>query len=303
MKLFFILALLTQFSFGEDTVVKEVERPSTLGCQRYQRVQQEEARLLREKREELTRLAKSPSSIENYKKARQIWINLTSKVYIAGSFDAGEVSQKLTQEGKSKEAITKCNESLEETRSVLRKAALLVFGMASRLRIREINFQRSLPESTIFGLTTSFLEDHLLEIKVIPLRWYAIFSNKIDRFDKDLESGRNGQFRVAQDVALLAIFLLSLLALIWASLRFSEVSAGVRQRLLKYLYSTQGYIKLARLVQKLHGYLPWILLIFIIDFQSKLITNTYFSDLSVLLPYLTYYAYYKIFKFSYLMRL
>ena len=279
---------------AQETLENNLDLPQDL-CSQYISHQESENLKLTEIDGTLRELNSSAPSLKNYQTVRDLWIQLTGLVYSAGSFDEEEIRRTFSVTQNNQDKLDSCLEKLESSEKKIKSKALGTFITASALRTREISFQRKQPQTDIFNWTNDFFNDHLLEIKVIPLRWIAIFTSKIDRFTEDLQAGVEGWIRVAKDILLLLVFLFSLGIFLWVSLRFNTLFSAPKERLLRSLYSNKKSQKLGYWVQRSFPYLPWILLILFVRIEQNLVKNTYFSDLSLFFPYVTYYGVYKIF--------
>jgi hypothetical protein len=234
------------------------------------------------------------SSLEKYYEVRNVWIDMTGQVYEAGSFDEDYVQKSFSEEERGEADL--CLTKLSAGKSKIKTTALKTFVLASSLRTREISYQSVQDGTPIFKWTNDYFKDHLLEVKVIPLRWVAIFTSKLDRFQADISAGVEGWLKVAKDLFLLLVFILSLMGFLWFSLKFHTLVSAYREKLLKYFYSNKKTYRLGYWTQKIIPYLPWVLLITFVKIEQSLIRNTYFSDLNILFPYITYYGVYKLIR-------
>ena len=289
--------ILTVFLLSFSSYGQSVEKQGSVVnlCQKAKAKQQSESEDLVKVNKELKAFQREKASLDNYYKVREIWINLTRHVYQVGAFDEDSVRKSFGVEADSAE-VEKCIAKLLTVEKNLQIMSLKTFVLASSLRTREIAAQSKNKETPIFKWTDDYFKDHLLEIKVIPLRWVGIFTSKFDRFQSDIKSGVEGWIKVAKDILLLLVFIFSLVGFIWFSLNFNRLVSPYREKLLKQLYSNKKTARLGYWFLKIFPYIPWALLMVFVRVEQGLIQNTYFSDLSIFFPYIAYYGGYKIFR-------
>lgn len=202
--LFFFLMVGGALSQAED---KSQETPAGLtkaivsGCDAQFSQQEVQIQELMSFEKRLEEISSGDIDISSYEEIRGIWVQITGLVYRAGSYDFV-----------AKDAL--CEEKLEGQKNKARSLALSLFVLSSQLRSESIGRLRDKEADQLFEWNQSFFEDHLLEVKMVPLRWIAIFSSKVQRFEDDLDGGVDGWMRLFRDAFWLCLFLFGLGAFI-----------------------------------------------------------------------------------------
>lgn len=297
-----------QLEVASQPTKKEIIVKALTKCTNHIKQQEDKFKELKNLEQSVQQLRSGSSSLEVYREARKHWRRLTELVYSIGALDKDQLEkayqsqlQGLQEQGatkgnllEAKEKYDSCLEQINSNEVKLRNLAIGNFIMTSRLRSREIQYQRQLETTPIFRWTDEFFNDHLREIKVIPLRWVAIFTSKKNRFQEDLAAGVEGWIRVATDLFLLLLFLASLIFFIIFSLKFTKFAEKYRAAISRALFANNSFVNFGIWFQRFYPYIPWVLLILFVRLEAQLIQDTYFSDLKILFPYIVYYAAYQI---------
>lgn len=148
----------------------------------------------------------------------------------------------------------------------------------------------------------SFLSDSLFEFQMIPTRWVRLFQIKYAAFKTKLNQalGSNDSLRGLQELlpelltTILFVFLPFIV--IWLNSWLVKRVNDARDEYSNPYKFTPVRQKVALVLQKLGPFIPLALSIFALKLFSRSIQRTIFAELSLLIPFITYYLYYRIFR-------
>lgn len=143
---------------------------------------------------------------------------------------------------------------------------------------------------------SEFRDDSLFELKIIPKRWISIFDLRYKRI-RAIVSGNGGSFvkLLPEVLGLILFFFLPFLVIKINAVLLKSVES-LRSSYSNPYQMTSGRQKMAILLQRLGPFIPLVVTISTLNLFSKIIENTVLSELSLLIPFIVYYLYYKIFR-------
>ncbi|MDD5276483.1 MAG: hypothetical protein PHR16_10430 [Methylovulum sp.] len=145
-------------------------------------------------------------------------------------------------------------------------------------------------------LSTDLLQDIQREFTIVPYRWTATFYLRSLDIHKRLSGGWEGVAETALNLSLLIGFLL-IPWLIWVGTqRLNKYLNHLRITLVRQSRTHPWASSLAMLIQKILPYSPWLVMLVAVYIAQELLSLTLFSELVLLLPYLRYYIYYRLFR-------
>ena len=147
-----------------------------------------------------------------------------------------------------------------------------------------------------FSFSTAYLKDLIREIRIVPYRWIAVFYSKLMDFRAKSASGFSGFLAIAWQILL---FLL-LIAVPFAIFRLLRYLGKALDRTRSNLIGASSRVPwaggAALFVQRVNPYFPWVVMLIVVWFAKRLVEYTDLPEIGAILPYLTYYIGYRIFR-------
>lgn len=147
---------------------------------------------------------------------------------------------------------------------------------------------------TIFELSLPFFDDLGRELKLVPLKWYAIGYLKVQYIKKKLEGGFDGIKILVYDLCIFAIVLFIPVFFWRISKKILASIQKVRTKLLRKSYHRRSFSLYAELLKYIIDYLPWFVALYSLSLASELLHSSNFSELSIFVPFVTYFIWFKI---------
>lgn len=145
-------------------------------------------------------------------------------------------------------------------------------------------------------LSADLFKDIRREIAIVPYRWTATFYLRSLVIHKRLSQGWQGLAETASSFALL-LALLTIPWLIWVGTQsLNRQLNHLRVMLVRQSRIYPKAIHLALAIQKILPYSTWLVMLLAVYIAQQLLTLTDFSELALLLPYIRYYIYYRLFR-------
>lgn len=141
-----------------------------------------------------------------------------------------------------------------------------------------------------------FLKDSLFELKIIPEKWIRIFELKYFEINRKLNGGSE-QFTslIPEILGILLFFLLPFLVVRTNTYLVNTVE-NLRDSLSNPYKLTSSRQKVAILLQRIGPFIPLVLTILALKLFSGVMTRTVLAELALLIPFILYYLYYKLFR-------
>ncbi|MFA5982787.1 MAG: hypothetical protein WC782_02125 [Methylococcaceae bacterium] len=171
-----------------------------------------------------------------------------------------------------------------------------VLLQSGEIRSQLLNQLLDKGDFTPLAISTDLLSDIRREFAIVPYRWSATFYLRLLDIRKNINHGWQGLAETAINISLLLLFLLIPFALSMAN---KHLSAELNQLQIELVRLSRtktlaNYFALA--IQKIQPYVSWFLALLAVSIAQLLLSNTVFSELTLLLPYLRYYIYYRLFR-------
>lgn len=146
------------------------------------------------------------------------------------------------------------------------------------------------------AMTQNYFNDITREIKIVPFRWLSIFYVKFLDVKHKLKSGFTGIFALAREVLNFLAFM-TIPFFLWLGVKKVITSLNrLRMWLIPRQYEHRLAGPAAIWVQRLLPYIPWVLILPAIGIARMLIENTVFAEMTLFLPYIEFYIYYRMFR-------
>lgn len=146
------------------------------------------------------------------------------------------------------------------------------------------------------ALSKGLLQDIQREFTIVPYRWTATFYLRSLDVRKQLNQGLEGVAETAFNLSLLIGFLLIPWVIWVGTQRLNRQLNQLRISLIRQSRKHHSASHLAMLIQKILPYSPWLVMLAAVYIAQELLALTLFSELVLLLPYLRYYIYYRLFR-------
>lgn len=159
-------------------------------------------------------------------------------------------------------------------------------------KIRSSYLSRYKPELTL----NQWLEDSIVELKIIPIRLTTLAYNRIHTFKVYFEEGGRGLLKLVPEIMLLVLILLLPLILRKLIAKVLEFLDKVRLSLVDFRRYRPWRQTLALNLQRLTPFIPWILVIIGFDFLQTVMEGTLIEELGLFIPYILYYCFYRVFR-------
>lgn len=145
-------------------------------------------------------------------------------------------------------------------------------------------------------LSLDLLSDLKRETAIVPYRWAATFYLRWLDILQRLREGWEGIVEIAFD-ALMLLGFLTIPWLVWLLSKILSYRLDVlRLQLVRRSRRQPNAIHLALAIQKIQPYSAWLLMLLAVYAGEYLLAFTVFAELAMLLNYLKYYIYYRLFR-------
>ncbi len=182
-------------------------------------------------------------------------------------------------------------ETESEKISVLRSQ---LFIGSSELRSKTIANLINSKEATLLGISQSYPQDLILEFFSIPFRWISLFKSRFQSYKAEFQKGFKGILFISFDI-LIFIFIIYLGFLFFR--KFSHISTWLNNKRASYqrkAYRDPKSRKKALWINRLSPHIPWVSFGVYFYIVQELIKQSHAKELSLLFPYLIFYACYRI---------
>ncbi len=162
------------------------------------------------------------------------------------------------------------------------------------------NLRYQVIASDYLSLSTSqFIQDSLFELKIIPQRWIRIFEVKYQAIQEKGKENK-GAYHLIRSLLpeILSTLLFILLPLLVLKLNsyLLKTMENVREDLSNPYRFTPTRRRMAIILQRVGPFIPLLLSILALNVFSGVIRKTIVAELDLLIPFILYYLYYKIFR-------
>ena len=146
----------------------------------------------------------------------------------------------------------------------------------------------------------TFSKDLLFDIRrelfIVPYRWTATFYLRSLDIRHQLNQGWEGMAQIASNLLALLVFLLIPWG-IWVATQ--HLKQHLDQWRLALVTQSRKYASaryLALTIQKILPYVQWLVMLLAVKLAEQILVITVFSELTMLLPYIRYYIYYRLLR-------
>lgn len=171
-----------------------------------------------------------------------------------------------------------------------------VLLQSGEIRSQLLNLVLDQGDNSPLSFSNDLFQDIHREFTIVPYRWTATFYLRILDVRNGLTQGWQGLLTTATNIALMLVLLL-IPWFIWIgtqhlSTRLNQWRVDLVRR--SRLHPSARHIALA--IQKILPYSSWLLMLAAMYIAQELLVWTVFSELALLLPYVRYYIYYRLFR-------
>ncbi len=159
-------------------------------------------------------------------------------------------------------------------------------------QLRSSYLSRYNPELTF----SQWIQDSVLELKIIPIRLTTLAYNRFHTFKSYFEEGGRGLLKLVPEILLLVLILLLPILLKKLIAKVLELLDKVRLSLVDFRRYHPWRETLALNLQRLTPFIPWILVIIGFETLQEVMEGTLIEELGLLIPYILYYCFYRVFR-------
>lgn len=212
---------------------------------------------------------------------------------------AGDVPQAKEYEASYEQARQRRQILLNRAQTALAKETEFsnkLLLQTGRLRSKLLNELVSRGDYSPLKITQTNLQDFMRELRMVPSQWIALFYVKVSEVKYNLSLGVDGILNIATALFKLLI-VVSIPVLLWLILK-KLISTLNRLRIQltggQRAGTTAG--TLASWSHQSIPYLRWLFVILAAQIIKGILSQTFFSELKILLPYVQIYCLYRIFR-------
>lgn len=146
------------------------------------------------------------------------------------------------------------------------------------------------------ALSPALFQDIRREFEIVPYRWSAVFSLRLLEIRQNLNGGWEGWQDIATNVLVLAAFLMTPWFIWLGSEYLTHRMMRWRSQLVRQSRTHPWARQVALAIQKMLPYTAWLIMLLILDIAQQLLVLTVFAELALLLTYIKYYIYFRLFR-------
>ncbi|MDZ4261196.1 MAG: ATP-binding protein, partial [Pseudomonadota bacterium] len=166
---------------------------------------------------------------------------------------------------------------------------------AGRLRSQLLQLNVEQGDGHAIALSEQYFSDVGREVRIVPYHLLAAFYTKLLEFRQHSISGLEGWLYIANQAGLLLVALAFPFVIYYLLRRFSEYLSRLRRALVRGEIRSKHSKWLAISIQRLNPYVPWVVMLLGLGALAEVMAGSVFAELGVVLPYLAYYFWYRIF--------
>lgn len=159
-------------------------------------------------------------------------------------------------------------------------------------KIRSSYLSQYNPELTL----NQWFQDSILEVKIIPIRLTTLALNRAHTFRGYFEEGGRGLLKLIPEIMLILLILMLPFLLKMLISKVLELLDKLRLSLVDFRRYRPWREMVALNLQRLTPFIPWVLVIIGFEFLREVMEGTLIEELGLLIPYLLYYCYYRLFR-------
>ncbi len=143
---------------------------------------------------------------------------------------------------------------------------------------------------------TQWLSDSILELKIIPIRLTTLALNRVHTIKGYFQEGGRGLLKLVPEIMLLILLLMLPFLLRKLISKVLDLLDKLRLSLIDFRRYRPWREAVALNLQRLTPFIPWVLVIIGFEFLREVMVGTLIEELGLLIPYLLYYCYYRLFR-------
>ncbi|PPD39331.1 MAG: hypothetical protein CTY16_19240 [Methylobacter sp.] len=171
-----------------------------------------------------------------------------------------------------------------------------VLLQSGEIRSQLLNLVLDHDDNSPLAFSTDLFQDIRREFTIVPYRWSATFYLRILDVRNGLSQGWQGFFNTVTNIGLLLVLLLMPWAIWIGTQRLTTRLNQWRVDLVRQSRLHPSARRVAVVIQKILPYSSWLLMLAAMYIAQELLVLTVFSELALLLPYIRYYIYYRLFR-------
>jgi hypothetical protein len=253
----------------------------------------------------------------NYEKTTAIWRALVDKTpqlvtsrYVISLIDLPDYPDNLLSELKTtaeaqqysevyQDAKNQRNSLQEKINSRLEESIEAHYRellQSGEIRSQLLNQLLDSGDYSPLAISGHLIQDVHRELAIVPYRWSATFYLRLLDIRRHLDKGWSGWQKILTNLSvLLAFFIIPWL--IWLLSRWlTDYMGGLRTQLVRKSRTLPWARHLALAIQKLLPYTFWLILLVSVNIAQQLLAMSVLSELALLLPYIKYYIYFRLFR-------
>ena len=172
-----------------------------------------------------------------------------------------------------------------------------VLLQSGEIRSQLLNLLLDLGDHSPLGFSPELFQDIRREFTIVPHCWTAMFYLRILDVRRRLSQGWEGLAETAASFAVLIVLLAIIPWIIWVGTQRLYIKLNhLRIKLVRQSRTHRSARQLALAIQKIMPYSTWLVILLAVYIAQKVLVLTLFAELALLLPYIRYYIYYRLFR-------
>ncbi len=212
---------------------------------------------------------------------------------LAGDPEAEEYKRAYEEVLLQRRSLVQLRENLFQTERDWLYRLLLQSG---KLRSQLLRESIRAGEVSRFPFSMAYLKDLVREIRIVPYRGLAIFYSKLLDFRAKAASGLGGILDITWQIFLFLVLLVVPFAIFRLLRYISRFLDQARSNLVGDHARVPWAGSAALFLQRINPYFPWVGMLLGVWLAERLLRNTDLAEIGTILPYLTYYIGYRIFR-------
>ncbi len=166
---------------------------------------------------------------------------------------------------------------------------------AGQLRSALLKENLRIGNAAILDISMDYFRDIGREMRIVPYQVLAIFYSKAVDFQQKASSGFNGWLDITRQSFIFLLFVAVLFtAFAWLH-RISHYLDRLRNRLVREKYNQAYARRLALWIRRGNPYVPWAVMLLGVGVAQDLVAGTDIAEISMFLPYIAFYLWYRVF--------
>ncbi len=166
----------------------------------------------------------------------------------------------------------------------------------SEERSSQIQTQYKNGELNLHSLESNRIEDIKRELKIIPVKWFALAQSKLLKITSYFNQGFSGlKFLIWDSFILICLFFTMLI--IWKGIKnISQKLEEIKNDITRNHYRNNEKLRYAKIIKSINPYIPWLVSYIGLSFASNLVRSSSFSDFGKVIPFAQLFILYQIYK-------